>query len=92
MYDNSKKILKNIKILKKKLFLEAATKCLSTISAYQKSLEDCGYTIMIFPIKISSTNIRNATFRDLTLEKSENIKDFLEILKAFFLKLCIDHI
>ena len=40
--------------------------------------------IMIFLIMFLSTPIRNTTFIDLALEKSENIKDFLEILNHFF--------
>ena len=50
--------------------------------------------MIIFLIMFSSTLIRNATLKDLNLDKSENIKDFLEILNPFFLlffsKLYID--
>ena len=41
--------------------------------------------MIIFLIMFSSTLIRNATLKDLNLDKSENIKDFLEILNPFFL-------
>ena len=40
--------------------------------------------MIIFLIMLSSTLIRNATLKDLHLDKSENIKDFLEILNSFF--------
>ena len=40
--------------------------------------------MIIFLIMFSITLIRNATLKDLNLDKSENIKDFLEILNPFF--------
>ena len=40
--------------------------------------------MIIFLIMFSSTLFRNATLKDLNLDKSENIKDFLEILNPFF--------
>ena len=49
-----------------------------------------GYTMMIFIIMSPCALIRNATFIGQMLEKSQNIKDFLEIfntfLRTFFFK------
>ena len=49
---------------------------------------------MVFLIMFSSTLLEKSTFINLSLEKSENIKDFLDILNhffpLFFSKLCID--
>ena len=40
--------------------------------------------IMVFLIMFSSTLLEKSTFINLSLEKSENIKDFLDILNHFF--------
>ena len=50
-------------------FPEWTTICLLTVSPYQKSIDECGYAKMLFLIKFSSTPIRNATLKYLTLEK-----------------------
>ena len=47
-------------------------------------MDVCFEDILIFLIMLSSPLIRKATFIDQTLEESENIKDFLEILNPFF--------
>ena len=39
---------------------------------------------MVFLIMFSSTLLEKSTFINLSLEKSENIKDFLDILNHFF--------
>ena len=40
--------------------------------------------IMVFLIMFSSTLLEKSTFINLSLEKSENIKDFLDIFNHFF--------